>query len=193
MFIVNSLRINMLYSLALLLVSLSIFAFAQTPDRGDDIHKIDFRNFTYRPSCTNLSGEGQAKAVKVTNGTYSRPDPTDSLEFKIQGVVYGDLTGSGRDDAVVLTVCNTGGTGEFTEGFIYSMRSGQTKLVTNVPGGDRADGGISSAKVEKGLLKLDTFATDDGACCPQFVDTTTYKLTGNKLVQIGRSTRRKAE
>src|ERR1700733_12102200 len=157
MFIVNSLRINMLYALALLLVSLSIFAFAQTPDRGDDIHKIDFRNFTYRPSCTNLSGEGQAKAVKVTNGTYSRPDPTDSLEFKIQGVVYGDLTGSGRDDAVVLTVCNTGGTGEFTEGFIYSMRSGQTKLVTNVPGGDRADGGISSAKAGKRLLKPEPY------------------------------------
>jgi hypothetical protein len=188
-------RLNML-SLAGAAVALACcwaFGFAQSPSGSEDIHRVDFRNFTYRPSCTNLSGEGKAEAIKVTKGTYNRPDPDNTIRFDIMTVVYGDLTGAGSDEAVVLTVCNTGGTGNFTEGFIYAMQSGKPRLITNVPGGDRADGGISGAKIENGLLKLDTYAAGPagGACCPEFIDTTTYRLNKDKLAPVGGPVRRK--
>ncbi|HTH50499.1 MAG TPA: hypothetical protein VL501_01115, partial [Pyrinomonadaceae bacterium] len=119
---------SFLFTAFLLAASSAVFA-------QGDIHKVDFKNYTYEPSC---AGEDTTK-VRVKNGEYSKETPqdgyTDRFYFNVMGVEYGDVTGDGNDDAVVLTVCNTGGTGNFTEGFVYSMKSGRPSLVIRVPGG----------------------------------------------------------
>lgn len=176
-----------LYLLIGILVFAHLAAQAQT-----DIHKIDFKNFTYMPSC---AGEEPEK-VTVAKGEFSSEkkvdDYVDRFYFSILSVEFGDLTGDKQVEAVVLSVCNTGGTGQFTEGFIYSMKAGRPALLSRVPGGDRADGGLRSLTVENGLLIVDAndASENSGACCAEFTLKFKYRLSGDKLIEVGTAVRR---
>ena len=160
---------------------------------SNDIHQIDFKNFHYRPSCLRLADspaeieqsqlQGEGESVIVTNGVFKNENPEDPLDFRILEVNYGELNSS--QVAIVTTVCNTGGSGNFSEGYIFGMANGQPKLLAVIRGGDRANGGIRSATVEHGLLKVGRYGTDGGACCPEWVEVRDYKFLKGKLVQVG--------
>ena len=159
---------------------------------NQDIRKVDFRNFTYEPGCAYDDN----KKVTVKNGEFSYEKPadgyTDRFYFKVFEISYGDLNNDNSEEAVVLTVCNTGGTGNFSEGFIYTLKDGKPALFANVPGGDRADGGLRTAKVDNGQLVVESNDPGEtgGACCPEFILTTRYDVTSGKLKQIGKVDRR---
>ena len=169
--------------IAIAILVFQLVAFAQA-----DIRKVDFKNFTYEPMC---AGESATK-IRVKNGEYSKETQmdgyTDHFYFNVIAVEYGDVTGDGRDDAVVLSNCNTGGTGQFTEGFVYTLRSGKPALVGRVPGGDRADGGLRSIKVDGGNLVVEFNDPDKaaGACCPEGIVIQKYHMgSGGKLAEVG--------
>ncbi|MEP6902334.1 MAG: hypothetical protein ABJA66_11325 [Actinomycetota bacterium] len=148
-----------------------------------EIRKVDFKNFTFEPNCT---GEDTQK-ITVKKGEYTLDKGDDKLYFTVENVTYGDLSGDKDDEAIILTVCNTGGTGQFSEGFIYGMKDGKPELLARIEGGDRADGGLRMAKVENGLLVVERNGAGEtgGACCPEFVVTSKYKLEGKNLKQVG--------
>lgn len=156
------------------------------------IRGVDFKNFTYQPDC---AGE-ESKKVTVKNGEFSSEKQADGyvdrFYFKVMNVSYGDLNGDNSEEAIVLTVCNTGGTGNFTEGFIYSLKDGKPTLFATIPGGDRADGGLRTARVDNGQLVVESNdpGPDGGACCPQFVITTRYDVSTGKLKQVGKEDKR---
>ncbi len=184
-------RTEIVLFLVLLILSAAV-AYAQNRSGAGDIHRVDFQNFTYRPSCAYE----KPRAVRTRNGNYTRNRGDDKIFFDVRSVTYGDLTGDGRDEAVVLTNCNTGGTGQFSEGFIFTMRNGRPVLLTRIAGGDRAFGGLASAKVERGLLIVETYAPEEpgmGACCPKYIETTRYHWNGRRLVKSGKTTRRAYE
>jgi hypothetical protein len=153
-----------------------------------DIHSVDFKNFSYEPMC---AGESATK-IRVRNGKYSKETPqdgyTDRTYFDVLAVEYGDLTGDGKEEAVILSNCNTGGTGQFTEGFVYTLRNSRPALLGRVPGGDRADGGLRSIKVDGGSLVVEFNDPDQaaGACCPEGIVIKKYHISsGGKLVEVG--------
>jgi hypothetical protein len=157
-----------------------------------NIHQIDFKNFTYEPLCVSYD----AKKVAVKDGEFfeekQMEDFIDRFYFKVFSVAYGDLNGDSQDEAVILTVCNTGGTGNFSEGFVYEMKNRKPRLLTRIEGGDRADGGLREARVESGLLVVESNDPSEtgGSCCPEFAVTNRYKLSGGKLIIAGKSERR---
>lgn len=161
---------------------------------NDEIRKVDFKNFTYLPLCAEE--ENEAVKVTVKNGKFSEEkkvdDYTERFYFEIFSVSYGDVNGDGNEDAVILSFCNTGGTGNFSEGFIFEMKNGKPALLARIPGGDRAYGGLREAKVEKGLLVVQSNDVGElgGACCPEYIVTTKYKVKGDKLEQSGTESRR---
>lgn len=161
---------------------------------NDDIRKVDFKNFTYKPYCAGAD-ENPAD-VTVKNGEFMEEkkvdDYTERFYFNVFSVNYGDVNGDGSEDAVVLSVCNTGGSGNFTEGFIYEMKNDKPALLTRIPGGDRAYGGLRDAKVENGLLVVESndVGEQGGACCPEYIVTTKYKVKGGKLDQVGTASKR---
>ena len=169
----------------LLVPMVSIFA-------QGDIHKVDFKNFTYLAQCIYETPQ----KVTVKNGEFSEEKQeegyVDRFYFHVFDVAYGDLNGDRRDEAIVLTVCNTGGTGNFSEGFIFAMKAGRPTLAARIPGGDRAYGGLRRTRVENGLLVVDSndVGPEGGACCPQIIVTTRYKLAGSRIVKFGKETRR---
>jgi hypothetical protein len=173
-------------TLALMASFASFGAQARTP--GDNIRRVDFRNFSYRPSCAY-----DGKPVPVKRGKYVRERGDDKVYFEVVKVTYGDVTGDRLDEAVVVTTCNTGGTGHFTEGTIYTMRAGRAVELARLEEGDRAFGGIRDVRVERGLLVVERFGPqepDTGACCPKYVDTTRYRWTKGALAEVGKQERR---
>lgn len=170
-----------------LLLATALPAFAQ-----EDIRKVDFKNFTHSVKCIGDKSEN----ITVKNGEFSREKQEDGYVdrffFQIFDVAFGDVTGDKKDDAIVLGVCNTGGTGNFSEGFIYSMKAGKPTLIARIPGGDRAYGGLRETRVEDGVLVVESneAGPEGGSCCPQVILTSRYKVTGGKLVPFGKETRR---
>ena len=177
---------NCIYLLVLLLAG-TIEGFGQA-----GIRSIDFKNFTYNAHCI---GETPSD-VTVSNGEFSEEKQqegyVDRFYFHVFDIAYGDLNADRQDEAIVLAVCNTGGTGNFSEGFVFSMRRGKAVLVGRIPGGDRAYGGLRTTRVERGLLVVDSNDVGEmgGACCPEIIVTTKYRLTGGKLIKSGPESRR---
>ena len=161
-----------------------------------DIHGVDFKNFTYQPSCTDMEEGKKPENITVKKGVFAREKQlegyVDRFYFEIRAVTYGDLTGDNKDEALILSNCNTGGTGQFTEGFVYTMKAGKPTLLVRVPGGDRADGGLRTLTVEGGLLVIDANDASEtsGACCPEFAIKTKNRLSGDKLVEVSKGVRR---
>jgi len=157
-----------------------------------DIRAVDFKTFTYPAHClAETPGE-----VTVKDGEFLEEKQMDGyvdrFYFNVFDIAYGDLTADRKDEAIVLTVCNTGGTGNFSEGFVYSIKGRKPALIARIPGGDRADGGLRSTRVENGLLVVESNETgpEGGACCPQIIVTTRYRLAAGRIVQSGKESRR---
>src|SRR4051794_38028747 len=81
------------------------------PPAKADVHSIDWQNATYSVACPGLNGPSdQQVPVTLANGAGTTA-PVDwfgisaKIEVKAVDVVYGDLTGDGRDEAVVHMTC----------------------------------------------------------------------------------------
>ncbi len=158
-----------------------------------DIHKVDFRNFTYRPACADFESREPNTPLQVAGGTFEGKAGSDfeGTYFEVQEVLYGDLNGDGKDEAVVRTICNTGGTGQFDEGFVFGMKDGKPALLGRLPGGDRASGGVRCIRFENGALKAERVGNETGAARGiDFVDTETWKLQAGRFEESGRPSQR---
>lgn len=157
------------------------------------IHKLDFRNFRYTPECLR-NEDGTRGSLTTRDGSYERTEAFDRVSFSVDEVAYGELTGDTSDEAVVLTACNTGGSGTFTEGFVYSLVKGRAREIGRVASGSKAYGGIVSLRVGQGLLIVERYATDEDGphCCPRYIDTTRLRWDGRNFEQVGTRTRRAA-
>jgi hypothetical protein len=161
---------------------LSLSTFAQS-----DIRKVDFKNFTY-----DIQIFETKEKLTVKDGEYSRMKEDDKLYLNVSDAEYGDLDGDGKDEAVIITVINTGGTGNFSSGLVFTMKGGKPVVLTEFEGGDRAYGGIVGAKILDKMLivQQNDVGEAGGACCPEFIVTTSYEWKGGKLVQVGKQERR---
>jgi hypothetical protein len=176
------------------MIPLSLMLLLAAAAPAGDIHKTDFRSFTYRPSCADFESSEANVPVTVNAGRFEGKAGTDleGTYFEVQEVVYGDLNGDGRDEAVVRTLCNTGGTGQFDEGFVYGMKDGKPVLLGRIQGGDRASGGVRCVRFEGGALKVERVGNDSGAARGiDFVDTETWKLQAGRLAESGQVVHRR--
>jgi len=169
-------------TILIMLAAAVITVNAQTGIRG-----VDFKNFAYEPSCA----PDEMKKIIVKNGSFSQEKQmegyVDRFYFEIFNTVLGDLDGDKQEEAIVLSTCNTGGTGNFTEGFVYKMVSGKPVLTQRIEGGDRAYGGLKSAKVSDGFLIVERYDPGEhgASCCPELILTSKYKMTNGRLAEVG--------
>jgi hypothetical protein len=161
-------------------------ALSQKLDGKDDIHSVDFRNFTYTVSdfCGKEFGK---KQIRVRNGVYGT---FSDWGLAVGNVVYGDLTGDGKDEAVVMTSC--GGMHPEDEPYVFAMRNGSVLLLTRLESGNRAFGGYRNIDIKPGHLITERMG-GRAACCPDFIEKKTYKWNGKSFVEVGKAQRRKFE
>jgi hypothetical protein len=176
----------------LLQTTFLLFVFIASVSAQSDIHAVDFKNFTYMAYCV---GDSPQK-ITVKSGEFSKETPADGyvdhFYFAVSDIAYGDLNGDKRDEAIVITSCSTGGTGNFSEGFVFTIKGAKPVIAARIEGGDRAFGGLRATRVDNGLLLVDRNSPgrNGGACCPEMIITTSYKLVGNKLTKVGTETKR---
>ena len=98
--------------------------------------------------------------------------------------VFGDITGDGAEDAAVVLVSQTDGSGNF---FDLALVRKQDKALTNMARiqlGDRVQ--IKSMHLENGEIVVDmlTQGPEDPMCCPTQYVSNRYKIEGSELVLI---------
>jgi hypothetical protein len=173
---------NKLLVFVSLIGALSLSAFAQS-----DIKKVDFKNFTY-----NIGVFEKKEKITVKNGEFDRNTEEEKLFFSVSVESYGDLNGDGKEEAVIRTFMNTGGTGNFTNGIIFTIKDGKPVIFAEFEGGDRAYGGLVSSKIVNKLLVVEKYdvGEEGGACCPELTITTNYEWKAGKFVQVGKEQRK---
>jgi hypothetical protein len=152
------------------------------------IREIDFRNFTY-PARPSIGGRG---AFTLRNGEMLPERDADGhiigMWLQLLNVVYGDITGDGAEEAIVIHDWITGGSATPHVVYVYTLERGRPKFVWGTTTGDRADGGLKSAYVESGYLVLETYSPKGkrGDCCPVAYFKTRYQLNGKKISVVGK-------
>jgi hypothetical protein len=111
-----------------------------------------------------------------------------TFTFSITSVVFGDFTGDGVDDALIIQSWDGWGTGKFSRVEMYTMNGDTPKRLLALPSGDRADGGVVDVAVSGGfaVVKRHQLASGDefrGLCCPTHVRTEFWKWNGSSMVE----------
>lgn len=171
----------------LVVVYLSMIVEAQS-----SVRKVDFKNFTHSIICGDA---GTVSKITVANGKYrgDKDSLGDKVYLTIFKVLYGDLNGDKKEEAVVLYSCGSGASYVYSRGLIYTTRNEKPVLLTYLEGGNKGDGGFNSVRIANGRLVVDRFQLGPlgSPCCPETVETTRYRLQGKRLIKVGKATKRK--
>lgn len=148
---------------------------APVPDPG--IRGIDWMNRTYV--------QGDARYTVV--GGQIETELPDDLHgfFSVTPPVFGDLTGDGADEAVIITLEHLGGTGMFTSVDVYGLVGGTEVVIGTIPGGDRGDGGIADVQIDGAAVTVDRYLSveGDGTCCPSQLQHERWTWDGTAFVE----------
>lgn len=185
--------------IVLLCCTFCLQAQPRPPQRYQSIRQVDFRNFDYYVGsgvCSEMMGK---TTVPVRNGSYVPNRNEPDIAFGVYPTItYGDITGDGYEEAVIITSC--GGMHPAEQAHIYTLENSHPVLLTDLEEGDRANGGILSALVCVGCTHGITIRNrlltvqrmwGKAACCPEYIEKNTYRWNGSRLLQIGAPQRRK--
>jgi hypothetical protein len=141
----------------------------------------------------NLKDAAYQEAVRTLHeywGTDDWVQESNVQEFQTN-IAYGDLTGDGSEEAAVQVHYTMGGSGSFTGVFVYTLQVESPKLMGTVKGGDRAQGGIKSVRIQNGQLIVESYGPDEQGCmaCYGSVATTRYEWLGGSFVHVSETVR----
>ena len=165
------------------------------PTRNSSIREIDFANFSYPAKPAFSYGR---KSFKLQHGRYEGHKIRDPLLLAFVG--YGDVTGDGVEEFMVVLEVSLRGTGIPHIVYIYTVEGRSPKLLWAFETGDRGDGGLRQAYAENGRLVIElygkgklvaknVFESDpfalEGACCPKLFTRARYAWQGDRFQQEG--------
>jgi uncharacterized membrane protein/heat shock protein HslJ len=133
-----------------------------------------------------LSEFSENGKVRLVNGLYKEklvPDSATELVITLsEKVAYGDLNGDGEEDAAVIMITNSGGSGTFRHLAAVLDEKGSHNHVASKLLGDRVK--VKSLSVRSGEIAIEmiTHGPNDPICCPALVATQNYLLQDDKLV-----------
>jgi TonB family protein len=169
---------------------------------SSDIRHVDFRNFTYATSISDRKCYGLPATIQVRNGEFKAGQGDQEAYFSVGGIRYGDLTGDGREEAVVNTGCGMSTGNAWTDDFYaYAVRNGQVENLGSF-GSDEMErdylryypnGGlwrVDSFKVTSGKLIIECYA-DGSHAAPQYMATLEYRWNGQAFVLNGSPQKRR--
>ncbi len=171
------------------------------------IRSVDFRNFDYPASCfyaDNRFGYGDnsfGKVIHVKNGEWdwkplgfepSGPKAEIADYFQVDDVVYGDLKGDGREEAVVLTSCDQSHSPDPPqELFVFEMSAKGPQLLADLsPSAWRQGEGFASDGNLYGLHISDrklivSFPGGELDCWPAWIITAELEWNGKQFTRNG--------
>lgn len=161
------------------------------PAAGPSIRATDFRNFRYEYHDTRWT---------LVDGREPGAGE-EEWRYELDDVSYGDVTGDGREDALVTITAVTGGTLVPHWVFVYGAGARGPELLWSFESGDRAGGGLKDVYAEGGTLVVEllgkgkvphdpeTYGAEDdtsiGSCCPSMFTRSRYAWNGRAFVPRG--------
>jgi hypothetical protein len=163
-----------------LTLTLSLPVLAQT----DGLTKSDLGNASYSGIYSDT--------VQLANGVYEgEPFAVDSTarpHVELSGEpIYGDFDGDGADDAAVILVENSGGTGHFYYLAIVKQDDNGPQNVATRWLGDRLQ--IEKAETDSNNIVLTMLEPSqlDAACCPTMRVRSAYTLSDGNIINTSRT------
>lgn len=138
------------------------------------IRSVDFANLSF-PLWKCEPGESCAMVELVDGeGSFDELDGEVSYDVYLGFVRYGDVTGDGREEALVRLGSSAGGTGQFSELLVYAGSASEVSLVHRFPTGDRAHGSYLDACVLDRRLAVVREYSESCMACIEAIETTEY-------------------
>lgn len=169
-----------------------LFCFSISGKAQNDIHKVDFKNFTY--SNLSCSPNDKTSAITIKDGEFRGNKNGINTFVNITNVKYGDINSDKTDEAIVVYGCGSGASGYYSRALLFTIKNNKPFVLAVIEGGDKGNGGIKEVNIVNNLLVIDRFQLSSGsgsACCPAFIETTKYKLKEKDLIRFGRKTSKK--
>ena len=162
------------------------------------IGKFDFKNYVYPLPRGWQDVDG--KEATLENGVRRRSEEKIGLSFV--ATKFGDVTGDGEDEALVILKIETAGSAIPQLVYIFTMKTEEPELIWYFRTGDRADGGLKDLRAETGELVVELFGQDrfilgeletskitgdiEQLCCPTFFTRNRYKWNGKNFQLQGK-------
>ena len=169
---------HILFILSVILIA-NICSSAQTPKNNlnQTIRKEKLKDAAYEIVASNLQeDEG---GLDITEA--------DINSFSVE-TSFGDLTGDIAEEAAVLVDYYVGGTGASGRRkiFVFMLEDDKLKSLGTLEGGDRAFGGLRSAKIKSNRLEVQSYTTngDECAVCYGGVVMNKYEYIANRFVKV---------
>jgi heat shock protein HslJ len=158
-------------------VTVLTFARAEAPVASEPAWTAD----TLKNAAYTLEDLGD---VQLVDGEYTHQygDGASMVDnVSVVDVVLGDLDGNGDDDAAVILVWQSGGSGSFL--YLVAMRNddGTPQQAGIISLGDRVQPGSFTITDGTIVLEVLTHGPDDPMCCPSQKTIQTYALEGDTL------------
>lgn len=151
---------------------------AQAPERALTLDVL--KNLEYSVAVSD------GKPVKLVNGRFDQSDPIEERFYVIatDSVGFGDFDGDGRDDAAIIIVSGTGGTGVFEDLALVLNEKNKPRVVSGVMLGDRVD--VKGVTVRRGEVLVDLVqqGPKDPMCCPTERVTRRFGMSAGALSEI---------
>ncbi len=125
------------------------------------------------------------KKAKLTNGVYEEKIPNSTAKISIKMFdlfATGDLNGDGAQDAAVILVSTTGGSGNFYDLYAVLNQIGNAKPIAWTLLGDRVKINTIAVQGSEIVVDLLTQGPKDAMANPTLAVTRKYKLQGDQLV-----------
>jgi hypothetical protein len=149
------------------------------------VRDTDFANFSF-PWLSMSQG-----TFHLTAGSLSPTRRSDGVIEEVGldlfDVLYGDVTGDGLEEAIVVLTMTTGGSAVPHWVYVYSPARAQPSLIWAFETGDRADEGLRKVSADKGDLLLELHDPEDsrGDCCPVLFTRARYRWAGARFCLRG--------
>jgi hypothetical protein len=135
---------------------------------------------------TYLNEFSKAGAVQLVSGMYREPvvegSTSELVVMLMNQAAFGDLTGGGHEDAVVILVSQPGGSGSFYDLSVVQRQEEDLMNLARIQLGDRIQ--IKSLLIENDEIVVDmvTQGPKDAMCCPTQYVSNRYILENGELV-----------
>jgi hypothetical protein len=174
------------------------WAAIQSLQAGGSIRKVDFANSVYPwresaswPDDLEWQGTAETNVIQLLNGRWERPDE-DSDQRRLSGlvldeVVYSDLQGDSREEAVVVLRFDSGGTMYYYWVYVYSADATKPRLLAYFRAGDRSARGLYRVYVRNRKLIMELYDPDkrEGDCCSSGFTRESYRWNGQVFAKTG--------
>lgn len=173
----------------------------QAGQKASAIRDVDFRNFTF-PWYPSDYAPPHGRRETILRNAAMKVDGdknTDRVWIRLANVSYADLTGDGREEAIVTLVANFDPNGSVACTFIFMIEKDKPKLLWSKETGDRANGGLRSIRVIDGSIVMEQYeiefdwskgSYEAGAslCCPKRFVRSTYRWNGRVFEKVASET-----